>query len=172
MTGRLGKAQRQHLGDLADRSIAYVGDGNNVCRSLALAAGMAGMDVRIGTPPGYELAAHDLDRLALAGVTPTLCGRAADAVAGADVVYTDVWTSMGQEAEADARRRAFEGFMVDDSLMAVAAPGAIFLHCLPAHRGEEVAAAVVDGPRSAVWDQATNRMHAARGLLSWLVEQP
>jgi ornithine carbamoyltransferase len=163
---------RGHLGELAGRSIAYVGDGNNVCRSLALAAGMAGMDVRIGTPPDYELPSHDVDRLALAQVSPTYCDRAADAVAGADVVYTDVWTSMGQEAEAEARRRAFEGFTVDDALMAAAAPKAIFLHCLPAHRGEEVAAAIVDGPQSMVWEQATNRMHAARGLLSWLLEQP
>jgi ornithine carbamoyltransferase len=105
-------------------------------------------------------------------VSPTVCDRATEAVKGADAVYTDVWTSMGQEAEAADRRRAFEGFTVDDDLLAVAAPDAIFLHCLPAHRGEEVSAAVVDGPRSVVWEQAANRMHAARGLLSWIVEQP
>ena len=93
-------------------------------------------------------------------------------MAGADVVYTDVWTSMGQEAEAELRRRAFEGFTVDDALLARPAPKASFLHCLPAHRGEEVTAAVVDGPRSLVWRQAENRMHAARGLLAWFLEQP
>jgi ornithine carbamoyltransferase len=163
---------RQQLGGLAGRSLAYVGDGNNVCRSLALAAGMVGMDVRIATPPGFGLSATDLDRIHLAGVTPTLFERADEAVGGADVVYTDVWTSMGQEGEAEARRRAFEGFTVDDRLMALAAPTAIFLHCLPAHRGQEVAGSVADGRQSRIWPQAENRMHAARGLLSWLLEAP
>ena len=93
-------------------------------------------------------------------------------MAGADAVYTDVWTSMGQETEADDRRRAFEGFAVDDRLMAHAAPGALFLHCLPAHRGEVVTATVADGPASRIWEQAANRMHAARGLLRFLVESP
>jgi ornithine carbamoyltransferase len=161
---------RQHLGSLEGRSIAYVGDGNNVCRSLALAAGSVGMEVRIACPPGYALPERDLDRLLAAGVHPVLADRAADAVRGADAVYTDVWTSMGQEGEVDERRRAFEGFTVDEALLAQADPSAVFLHCLPAHRGEEVAAAVVDGPRSVVWDQAANRMHAARGLLSWIVD--
>ena len=163
---------RQQVGGLAGRSIAYVGDGNNVCRSLSLAAGMVGMEVRIATPPGFCLSPGDLDRIHLAGVTPTICERADEAVRGADVVYTDVWTSMGQEAEAETRRRAFEGFTVDDRLMGLAAPTAIFLHCLPAHRGEEVAGSVADGPRSRIWRQAENRMHAARGLLSWLLEAP
>jgi ornithine carbamoyltransferase len=95
--------------------------------------------------------------------------RADEAVAGADAVYTDVWTSMGQEGQASERLRAFEGFAVDERLMAAAAPGALFLHCLPAHRGEEVTAAVVDGPASRVWEQAANRMHAARGLLRFLI---
>ena len=95
--------------------------------------------------------------------------RAEEAAAGADAVYTDVWASMGQEEEATDRRRAFEGFTVDERLMAAAAPDAVFLHCLPAHRGEEVAAAVVDGPSSRVWEQAANRMHAARGLLRFLL---
>ena len=162
----------QELGSFEGRVVTYVGDGNNVCRSLALAAGAVGMEVRIASPPGFELSATDLDRLHLAGVEPTRFDRADQAVAGADVIYTDVWTSMGQEGEAEARRRAFEGFTVDDHLLAAAAPSGVFLHCLPAHRGQEVAASVVDGPRSRVWAQATNRMHAARGLLSWLLEQP
>jgi ornithine carbamoyltransferase len=161
---------RQHLGALDQRSIAYVGDGNNVCRSLALAAGFVGMDIRIASPPGYELAERDVDRLHAAGVEPRLFDRAADAVRDVDAVYTDVWTSMGQEAEADQRRRAFEGFTVDDQLMGLAGGDAVFLHCLPAHRGEEVSAGVADGPRSVIWEQATNRMHAARGLLSWILE--
>jgi ornithine carbamoyltransferase len=163
---------RQEFGTFEGRVVTYVGDGNNVCRSLALAAGMVGMAVRVATPPGYALSASDLDRLAAAGVAVETFDRAGPAVAGADVVYTDVWTSMGQEAESEARRRAFEGFTVDQALLGRAEPKAIFLHCLPAHRGEEVAAAVVDGPQSRVWPQAANRMHAARGLLSWLLEQP
>jgi len=162
---------RQTLGPLAGRSVAYVGDGNNVCRSLALAAGLLGMEVRISTPPGYPLPQHDLDRIRAAGIEPVLVDRPAEAVAGIDVVYTDVWTSMGQEDEAVARRQAFEGFSVDAALMAAAGPQAWFLHCLPAHRGEEVTSEVADGPRSLIWPQAENRMHAARGLLSWLLEQ-
>ena len=163
---------KAHFGSFEGRTVAYVGDGNNVCRSLALGAGLMGMDVHIATPPGYSPSSHDLDRLRTAGIDPVLTDRPLDAVSGADVVYTDVWTSMGQEDEAVVRRRAFEGFTVDDALMAAAGADAIFLHCLPAHRGEEVTAAVADGPQSLVWAQAANRMHAARGLLAWLLEQP
>ncbi len=160
----------QLLGDVAGRTVAYVGDANNVCRSLALAVGMLGGRMTIASPVGYAMAASDLDRLSRAGVRPELSGRPEDAVAGADVVYTDTWTSMGQETEAAARRTAFAGFTVDDALMDHAADGAIFLHCLPAHRGEEVSSEVLDGPRSQVWRQAENRMHAARGLLAWILE--
>lgn len=156
-------------GELAGRTIAYVGDGNNVCRSLALGAGMLGCEVRVATPVGYELRRADLDRLSAAGVEPVLGHDAHDAVRGADAVYTDVWTSMGQEAEAAERRERFVGFAVDDDLMAAASPDAVFLHCLPAKRGEEVTSAVLDGPRSRVWPQAENRMHAARGLLVWIM---
>jgi ornithine carbamoyltransferase len=161
---------RQHLGELTGRTVAYVGDGNNVCRSLALAAGLLGMEVRICTPPGYGIRPVDHDRIRAAGVQPELFDRPELAVAGADVVYTDVWTSMGQEVEAAKRRAAFEGFTVDDALMAAAGPKAAFLHCLPAHRGEEVTSSVADGPQSLIWPQAANRMHAARGLLAWLLE--
>ncbi|HEY5154846.1 MAG TPA: ornithine carbamoyltransferase [Acidimicrobiales bacterium] len=161
---------RQHLGVLEGRTVAYVGDGNNVCRSLVLAAGMVGMQVRVASPPGHDLRAEDVDRIRAAGIEPVLTHRADEAVAGADVVYTDVWTSMGQEAEAERRRGEFEGFTVDDALMDRAADGAVFLHCLPAHRGEEVSGAVADGPRSLIWAQAENRMHAVRGLLGWIME--
>ncbi|HTJ74715.1 MAG TPA: ornithine carbamoyltransferase [Acidimicrobiales bacterium] len=150
---------RQRLGALEGRSLAYVGDGNNVCRSLMAAAALAGVDMRVATPPGYEPPGGS------AGHDP------AEAVAGADAVYTDVWASMGQEAEAAEREADFAGFAVDDALMALAAPGALFLHCLPAHRGSEVAASVIDGPQSAVWQQAANRLHAQRGLLLWLLSQ-
>ena len=155
---------------LAGRSIAYVGDGNNVTRSLALAAGMLGMDVRIATPVGYELPAGDLERVRAAGVEPACTHDPTEAVDGADAVYTDVWASMGQEAQADVRREAFTGFTVDAALMVGAADDAVFLHCLPAHRGEEVSSEVLEGPSSRIWPQAANRMHAARGLLTWLVE--
>ena len=160
---------RQEFGDLAGRTLAWVGDGNNVCRSLALAAVRAGMKLRVATPPGYGLADDDFERLRAAGGEPLLCHDPHEAVAGADVVSTDVWVSMGQEAEADHRRRAFAGYQVDARLLGRASPEAVFLHCLPAHRGEEVAADVVDGPRSRVWPQAANRMHAARGLLAFLL---
>jgi len=160
---------RQHFGSFQGVSLAYVGDYNNVSRSLALAGGLAGLDVRLACPPGYGPTAADLDRLKLVGLDPLVTDRPEVAVAGADVVYTDVWTSMGQEEEAAVRRRAFEGFMVDTALIARGSSRAVFLHCLPAHRGDEVAAEVVDGRQSLVWQQAENRLHAARGLLLWLV---
>ena len=158
------------VGALAGRGLAYVGDGNNVARSLALAAGMVGMAVRVATPPGYELAPADVERIRAAGVDLTTTHVATDAVEGAHAVYTDVWASMGQEAEASARREAFAGFTVDAALMVAVADDAVFLHCLPAHRGEEVSSEVLEGPRSRVWRQAENRMHAARGALTWLLE--
>ena len=159
------------FGDLNGHTLAYVGDGNNMCRSLALAATLAGMQVRVASPPGYALAAHDIDRISGMGAAPELFDRPEEAVDGADAVYTDVWTSMGQETEAAARRKAFEGFMVDDRVMARAADQAIFLHCLPAHRGEEVSHEVLEGARSRVWRQAENRMHAARGAVAWILGQ-
>ena len=162
---------QQELGDPSGRTLAYVGDGNNVCRSLGIAAGMVGMKMRVATPPGHELAESDLTRVSAAGVDPLITTVAAEAVEGADVVYTDVWASMGDEGEADTRRQAFADFSIDAGLMAAAAPNGIFLHCLPAHRGEEVAAEVIDGPQSRVWTQAENRMHAARGLLAWLLDR-
>ena len=156
---------------LTGRTVAYVGDGNNVFRSLALAAGMLGAEVRFAGPSGYRLSEVDRDRLAAAGVSFTETRLAVDAVAGADAVYTDVWTSMGQEEEATQRLVDFEAFRVDEELLEAAGPQAVFLHCLPAHRGEEVTDGVVDGPASRVWLQAANRMHAARGLLIWLVSE-
>jgi ornithine carbamoyltransferase len=149
---------RQRWGSLAGRSIAYVGDGNNVCRSLVLAARLAGMEARVATPPGFE-----------PSIDVPVFHDPAEAVKGVDAVYTDVWASMGQEDEAAQRRRAFEGFTVDAALLAHAADDAVFLHCLPAHRGEEVSDEVVEGPHSMVWQQAENRMHSARGLLLFLL---
>ena len=158
-------------GGTEGRTVAYVGDGNNVLRSLALAGAMSGMEVRMACPPGYRLSEADLDRIRAAGGDATVYDRPVEAVAGADVIYTDVWASMGQEAEAESRRRAFEGFAIDDQLLSHASDKAVFLHCLPAHRGEEASASVVDGPQSRIWEQAENRMHAARGALWWLIDQ-
>jgi len=159
---------RQHFGKLDGLEIAYVGDYNNVSRSLAIAAAMTGIGVRLACPPGYGPTDADLDRLRLVGPPPMVTNRPDEAVAGVSAVYTDVWTSMGQEAESAKRRQAFEGFMVDPALMDAAGGDAIFLHCLPAHRGEEVAGEVVDGRQSVVWQQAENRLHAVRGLFLWL----
>jgi ornithine carbamoyltransferase len=161
---------RDEWGSVAGRTVAYIGDFNNCARSLALGAAMSNMDVRLGCPPGYGPTDADLDRLARLDCAPHVSTRPDDAAKGAHAVYTDVWTSMGFEAESEARRRAFEGFQVDDRVMEAADASAVFLHCLPAHRGEEVAASVVDGNQSRVFPQAHNRMHSFRGLLSWLLE--
>lgn len=166
LTDELGGGSSEAL---VGRSIAYVGDGNNVFRSLALACGMLGVEVRFAGPSDYRLPAVDRDRLAAAGVTFTETDQVAEAVEGVNVIYTDVWTSMGQEAESARRHRDFEAFRIDENLMEAAGPQALFLHCLPAHRGEEVTDGVVDGPASRVWPQAANRMHAARGLLAHLL---
>ncbi|HUY30244.1 MAG TPA: ornithine carbamoyltransferase [Acidimicrobiales bacterium] len=156
---------RQELGSIEGRTVAYVGDGNNVCRSLVLACAMAGARTVVATPPGYGLTERDLAQVAALGGEIRVTDDPMAAADGADVLYTDVWVSMGEEGE-EEKRRAFAGFTIDDRLLAAAAPGAIFLHCLPAHRGEEVSATVLEGPRSRVWRQAENRMHAARALFA------
>ncbi|MCY4665783.1 MAG: ornithine carbamoyltransferase [Acidimicrobiaceae bacterium] len=162
---------RAELGHLEGLTLAYVGDANNVAHSLAYAAGLSGMAMRIASPAGYGFGESVLKRMRRRGCEPVQVSKPAEAVSGADVVYTDVWTSMGQEQESEKRRKDFAGFRVDRRLMARASADALFLHCLPAHRGEEVASTVIDGPRSRVWEQAANRMHAARGILLWLMEQ-
>jgi ornithine carbamoyltransferase len=159
---------RQRVGHLEGTTIAYVGDANNVCRSLAVGAALAGAAVRVAAPPGYQPDHELVARVGELGGSLEVMERPVDAAKGADVVCTDVWVSMGQDDEGEARQAAFAGYIVDESVMAAAAPEAIFLHCLPAHRGEEVAAEVIDGPASAVWQQAENRMHTTRGLLWWL----
>ena len=145
-------------------SLAYVGDGNNVCHSLMLAGTMAGMEVRVGCPPGYRPDAGVVSRAREWGEVSIL-DHPAPAVEGADAVYTDVWTSMGQEEEAAERLSAFDGFTVDAALMEKAHPDAVFMHCLPAHRGEEVTAEVLESPRSVVFEQAENRLHSFAALL-------
>jgi ornithine carbamoyltransferase len=164
---------QQRWGDLAGRTVCWVGDYNNVARSLCLGAARTGMALRIASPPGYAPTELDVERLLAAGLAeaPFLTARPAEAAKGADAVHTDVWASMGHEAEAELRRRAFEGFTVDDDVMAVAATDAVFMHCLPAHRGDEVTASVADGPHSVVFDQAENRLHAQKALLAFLLAE-
>ncbi|MXV87243.1 MAG: ornithine carbamoyltransferase [Acidimicrobiales bacterium] len=148
--------------------VAFVGDANNVWRSLAIGCAMLGIPSTLAVPDGYGPSGATLDRIAALGGECTVTDDPAAAAAGADVVYTDVWTSMGQEDEQAERLAAFGPYQVTPELMSLAADGAIFLHDLPAHRGEEVAAEVIDGPASRIWQQAENRMHAARGLLAFL----
>ncbi len=163
---------RQELGGVEGRTVAWVGDANNVARSLALAVVRLGGNMRLAGPGGFTFDDASLDRMRAAGPgSVEVLDRPEAAVAGADAVATDVWASMGQEDEAQARRRAFEGWTVTPALLEHAAPEGILLHCLPAHRGEEVAADALEGPRSRVWRQAANRMHAARGLFLWLLDQ-
>lgn len=159
---------RQEFGALAGRTVAYVGDYNNVARSLADVSALSGMHIRLGCPPGHEASDDELARIAALGAASVEQFRAAsDAVAGADAVHTDTWTSMGQEAEKAERVRIFAGYTVDASMMSRAAPDAVFMHCLPAYRGLEVAAEVIDGPQSRVIAQAHNRMHTARAAIAF-----
>lgn len=151
-------------------SAAWVGDGNNVAQSFALGCGLAGIDLTIATPPGYGVDEDVLERADELGVAPTVTDDPAAAVEGADVVYTDVWISMGQEDERDLRMDDFAGFRLDEELLANA-PDAAVMHCLPAHRGEEISEEVLEGERSLVFDQAENRLHAQKGLLAWLLER-
>jgi ornithine carbamoyltransferase len=160
---------REEIGPLEGRRVAYVGDGNNVAASLAFAAALSGLELIVASPPNYELDDGVVDRARNLGGTIELIADPHEAVRGADAVYTDVWTSMGQEAEAQQRRAAFAAYRVDAGLMATAGPQARFMHCLPAHRDEEVSADVIDGPQSVVWLQAANRMHAIRALFASLV---
>ena len=151
---------RERLGRLEGVRIAYVGDGNNVCVSLAHMAELLGADFVAATPPAYAPPPGTLGRVV---------ADPREAAAGADVLYTDVWTSMGQEEERAARLEAFRGYTIDAALLAEAAPGAIVLHCLPAHYGEEITEDVARGPQSAIWDQAENRLHAQKALLALVV---
>jgi ornithine carbamoyltransferase len=161
---------REAFGALASLRLAYVGDGTNVARSLAVLGSLAGMDVAIASPPGYSLE-EDLSLPPGAEGSLTLYHDPHEAVKGAHVLYTDVWVSMGEEDAAAERRAALAPYRIDDALLDEAAPGAIALHCLPAHPGEEITAEVLYGSRQRVWDQAENRRHAQKALLELLVEQ-
>jgi len=157
----------EHRGSIRGKTVAWVGDGNNMANTWLQAAQLLGFTVHVSTPGGYEV------NPSVAGVTESACFKVfADplqACKGADLVTTDVWTSMGYEAENEARRQAFASWCVDETMMSVAKPEALFMHCLPAHRGEEVQAAVIDGAQSVVWDEAENRMHVQKALMEFLL---
>ena len=160
----------EQRGSIEGKVVAWVGDGNNMANTWLQAAEILGFKVHISTPRGYEV------NPALAGITSSDCYQVfdspLDACRGADLVTTDVWTSMGYEAENEVRRAAFKQWCVDEAMMAVAKPKALFMHCLPAHRGEEVSAEVIDGPQSVVWDEAENRMHVQKALMEYLLLGP
>jgi ornithine carbamoyltransferase len=162
---------QQCLGELSGKTVAYVGDFNNVARSLAEVSSMLGMHVRFACPHGFDAPLVELERFGLLGA-PSVeqFTRPAEAVEGAHAVHTDTWVSMGQEAEKQERLRQFEGFTVDADMMALADPAAVFMHCLPAYRGIEVAADVIDGDQSVVFRQGHNRLHAARGAMAFLLD--
>jgi ornithine carbamoyltransferase len=167
----------ERRGRLDGLTLAYVGDGNNMCHALMMGAVKFGVAMRVAAPGGYE--PHQLmvkssvrEAQKLKTPPPVVTADPLEAVQGADAVYTDVWTSMGQEAESEARRQAFQGYIVSAELMAAASPAAVFMHCLPAHRGEEVAAEVIDGPQSVVFDQVENRLHVQKAILMLLMGGP
>ena len=156
----------EHRGDIRGSKIAWIGDGNNVCHSYIEAAALLGLRLHIASPDGFRPSPEVLKS---ARGEVVLGSDPRQAAEGADLVVTDVWTSMGQEADAVARRGAFEAFQVNAALMRLAAPDAVFMHCLPAHRGEEVTSEVIDGPQSVVWEEAGNRLHAQKALLEFLL---
>jgi len=164
---------RETKGELAGRTLTYLGDGNNVTHSLLLGGAKTGMHVRVATPPGFEPIPQIVQRATEiaegTGGSILLTNDPREAAAGADVLYTDVWASMGQEAESDERALVFPAYRLDQEKVDVARPDVTVLHCLPAHRGQEITDEVIDGPHSAVWDQAENRLHTQKALLLWLL---
>ena len=164
---------REIKGELAGRTVTYLGDGNNVTHSLLLGAAKTGMHVRVATPPGFEPIPQIVQRATEiaegTGGSVLLTNDPSEAAAGADVLYTDVWASMGQEAETDERALVFPAYRLDQEKVDVARPDVTVLHCLPAHRGQEITDGVIDGPHSAVWNQAENRLHTQKALLLWLL---
>jgi len=166
---------RERRGGLSGMTLTYVGDGNNVAHSLMLAGVAAGMRVRVATPRGYEPIGQVVRRANQLGEetggAAVVMTDPVEASKGADVLYTDVWASMGQEAESESRHLVFQGYTIDERLVDAANDDVLVMHCLPAHRGEEIAAEVIDGPHSVVWDQAENRLHAQKALLAFLLER-
>ena len=165
---------REHFGALAGLNLTFVGDGNNVAHSLMLSAIRLGVNFSLATPPGYEanpdVVSRATDLAAVSGASLRITTNPEEAVAGANAVYTDVWASMGTEHEAEKRRKAFRAYQVTETLFGLASPDAIFMHCLPANRGEEVTDEVIESPQSAVFDQAENRLHTQKALLLMLLD--
>ncbi|SQD93887.1 ornithine carbamoyltransferase [Parafrankia sp. Ea1.12] len=166
---------REIRGRLAGVTLTYLGDGNNVAHSLLLAGALAGLRVHVASPPGYEpieqVVRHANEIGAVTGGEALVMHDALEAAAGADVLYTDVWASMGQDTESDSRALVFQPYRLDEKVVEAARPDAVVMHCLPAHREMEISAAVLDGPRSVVFDQAENRLHAQKALLSFLLDE-
>lgn len=161
----------EHGLDPKKTRLAFVGDGNNVCHSLLLLGGVLGMTMTVSTPPGYEPDPSLVQQARALGALVEISPDPGAAVEGADIVYTDVWTSMGQEAEQETRREAFRRYQVNRALLARAKPGARVMHCLPAHRGQEITDELLDGPESLAWDQAENRLHVQKAVLVCLLNQ-
>lgn len=157
----------EHRGSITGKTVAWIGDSNNVCNTWLQAAEIFNFNVHVSTPPGYEVEPERAGLYSTDHYEEFACPH--DAVKNADLVTTDVWTSMGFEAEEDARRKAFADFCVDEEMMSCAKKNALFMHCLPAHRGEEVTAGVLDGPQSVVWDEAENRLHTQKALMEYLL---
>jgi ornithine carbamoyltransferase len=165
------QTMRQRFGRLEGLRVAWIGDGNNVCNSLILASAILGMKMIVASPKGYEPKAQILEQAESLGGLPEVVGEPAEAAQGADVLVTDTWISMGDEGEEAERLRVFGRYQVNEGLMGLAAPGAIAMHCLPAHRGQEITDEVMDGPQSAVFDEAENRLHTSKAVFAWLVGQ-
>ncbi|HML61253.1 MAG TPA: ornithine carbamoyltransferase [Solidesulfovibrio sp.] len=159
---------REHSGRLDGLTVAFVGDGNNIAHSLVNAAARFPIRVVVAAPKGYEPLPAVVERARSEGADVVVVNDPKEAARGAHYLYTDVWASMGQEGEREKRANAFAGFQINDALLAVAAPGAKVLHCLPAHRGEEITDAVMEGPASIVWDEAENRLHVQKAILEWI----
>lgn len=162
---------RQRFGCLEGLSIAWVGDGNNVCNSLILACAILGMEITVASPPGYQPKAEIIEQAKSLGGLPRIVTEPADAARGADVLVTDTWVSMGDEGEEAERLRVFGKYQLNADLMRLAGQQAIALHCLPAHRGQEITDEVMDGPQSAVFDEAENRLHTSKAVMAWLIGQ-
>ena len=160
---------REHFGSTDGLSVAWIGDGNNVCHSLILAAAMAGVELSVASPARYRPDHGIVEAARAAGAKIRVTGDPREAARDADALYTDVWVSMGEEAEREERLAAFRGYTIDSGLLSIASPEAVVLHCLPAHRGEEITDEVLEGPQSIVWDQAENRLHTEKALLATLL---
>jgi ornithine carbamoyltransferase len=160
---------KEQFGSLEHLTIAWIGDGNNVCNSLMLSSALTGYTVKVATPPEYQPSGEILRKAREAGADVTLYSSPNEAVSGADVVYTDTWVSMGSESEHEERMARFSGFTVTEELLRTEAPDALVMHCLPAHRGEEITDGVMEGPQSIIWEQAENRLHAQKALLVMLI---